>query len=213
MKTLIAISLLLLTACGSNTHRVETVTQTQTVYQAPTPTTQDAINSVVNEVNNSRTKQGQLPLAPGLVCTLHVNLSNALTAFPTVLPTAIRTWTYVGDIAQADSNVSEGLNLIPSAIRSLYIQWFAVRCTGQLIVTTADDYSFSLRSDDASLLYLDGTAVGNIAVNNDGLHGPSTVTNGKFLIQGLHAFRLDYMQGPGGSQSLQLNVPAAYLYH
>lgn len=212
MKTLISIALIALTlvACGKHCDpRVETVVQTQTVYQTPAPTQQDAINAVVAETNDLRFKQGQLPLANGLVCSLYINLSNALTAFPVSLPSATRTWTYVGDINQPDASVNDGLNLLPAAIRPLYTSWFAVRCTGQLVVTAADDYSFSLRSDDASLLYLDNV----VTVNNDGNHGPTTVTGAKFLTRGIHSFRLDFMQGPGGSQSLQLNVPGSYLYH
>ena len=44
---------------------------------------------------------------------------------------------------------------------------FAARWTGYLKVATTASYDFQLRSDDGSLLFVDGSRV----VDNDGLHG------------------------------------------
>jgi hypothetical protein len=57
---------------------------------------------------------------------------------------------------------------------------FAVRWTGYLSIRNAGLYTFSLRSDDGSKLFIDRTMI----VNNDGLHGMRT-RSGKMQLSNL----------------------------
>lgn len=206
MKMLLISLLVALTACGKG--HTKTVVNTVSV---PVPAvTISELDRVVSEVNDLREKQGQLPLSPGLVCTLYNNTGaagvfpNSATSFPATLPAAVGSWSYMGDFSEEDGPASAGLALVPSALRTAFSYDYAVRCSGQLVVTKPDYYSFELRSDDAALLYIGGTLVTGLNT----LHGPTTTTGSKFLARGIHSFRLDYMQD-SGSQALKLNVPSA----
>lgn len=201
----ILVASLFVSACGKKDN-VQYVVSTVT-------TTVDEVARVVSEVNAARTLQGQAPLVPGLVCSLYNNTGSGgvfpvgSSAFPTSLPTAVTSFVYFGDINQPDSSVNDGLNILPSALRSLYTQWYAVRCTGQLVIPEPGYYSFSLRSDDAGMLYINNTLMTGLNT----VHSPTTTTGARFLNRGIHTFRLDYMQA-GGTQALQLNVPGSQLY-
>ncbi|MGH1486108.1 MAG: PA14 domain-containing protein [Cellvibrionaceae bacterium] len=74
------------------------------------------------------------------------------------------------------------------------VETFALVFTRQIIVSTAGEYTFSTTSDDGSKLYIDGAVV----VDNDGLHGPVTVTNAVFLNQGTYDFRVEFFERGGG---------------
>jgi hypothetical protein len=197
-----------LVGCGKDKEYV-----VSTVSVPAAPIVVDEVARVVEEVNTLRFNSGQAPLVPGLVCSLYNNTGtegvfpNTATAFPAVLPHAVGSWVYLGDINQPDSNVNDGLNIIPTALRSVYKTDYALRCSGQIVVTKSDYYSFSLRSDDAALLYVGGLLVTGLNT----LHAPITTTGVRFLSRGIHSLRLDYMQD-GGQQALQLNVPGSYLY-
>jgi hypothetical protein len=56
-------------------------------------------------------------------------------------------------------------------------------------------YSFYLETDDGSKLILDGIPV----VENDGVHGMAEKKGEIALVKGLHAIRIEYFQGTGGS--------------
>lgn len=71
----------------------------------------------------------------------------------------------------------------------------AVVFEGDLEITTAGAYTFSLASDDGSKLYIDGKTV----VDNDGDHGVITAAGGIELSAGKHAIRVEYFNGGGGS--------------
>jgi hypothetical protein len=73
---------------------------------------------------------------------------------------------------------------------------FAQRYTGFIIISNKGDYTFSLRSDDGSKLWIDNKEV----VNNDGLHGMKTV-EGKVsgMIEGQHSLRVEFFQKGGGA--------------
>src|SRR5690606_11240587 len=51
-------------------------------------------------------------------------------------------------------------------------------------------YTFYLKSDDGSKLYLDG----ELLIDNDGSHDTSTKTGLKALKKGMHPVRLDYFE-------------------
>lgn len=188
--------ILTLTSCGK-----DCPTSVKEYVTAPVVQT-DAIQRVVDDENRYRASVGQLPLTEGLTCSTYINLSNTLTAFPTSLPSANITYKYVGVFNQPNTNVNVGLNILPPAVRMqpAYMQWFAVRCSGFIVITDDNYYSYELTSDDASLLYINNVKV----VDNNGNHGAQERTGFRQLRRGVHSFRLDYMQGPAGNQALIL---------
>jgi len=189
-KIIILIMSLMLSACGK-----------EEVYNViETPKLEDGVTRLVDEVNANRQMTGKPKLSPGLSCSLYLNLSNTLTAFPTSLPSSSLNYTHVGEINQPDSSVSLGLNILPASVRTLYTQWFAVRCSGVILIEEPNIYSFELRSDDAGLLYINNSLV----VDNNGLHAPITKAGYRQLGRGEHTIRVDYLQGPGGQQALVL---------
>lgn len=172
---------------------------------APTPSpspvaSPDPISELVELENEWRVAQGQSPLAPGLTCRLYTVPANSSQIVGTTL-TQKASFTLTSVIDQPDAPASDGLNILPSALKAQYQTWFVVRCTGFVVVAVSDYVKFDLRSDDGSNLYIDGS----LLINNDGNHGPVTKSGTKLLRSGVHSIQLDYMQGPGGSQSLQLH--------
>ncbi|MNT76974.1 PA14 domain protein [compost metagenome] len=75
-----------------------------------------------------------------------------------------------------------------------------MRFTGKLKVPVQGLTRFRLYSDDGSRLYINGQLV----IDNDGVHSPSSVTAELTLNPGLHDIRVDYFQGPGSALALQL---------
>lgn len=183
--------------CAPNTE-VQKVVETKTV-EAPAAVV-DQITQVVTEENAYRLAAGQAPLVPGLVCTLHNLQATTPSAIPASPPAAVATFVYVGSFNQPDSPASQGLNTLPAALKATYVQWYLVKCQGQIVITDSTYEAFHLTSDDGSKLYLDGV----VLVDNDGNHGAQLRSGSKLLKRGVHSFRLDYMQGPAGNQALIL---------
>jgi hypothetical protein len=77
---------------------------------------------------------------------------------------------------------------------------FAARFTGDLVVEKAGKYTFYLRSDDGSQLFIDGKRV----INNDGVHGTVQKAVTLNLSAGEHDIELRYFER-SGSQTLQLD--------
>jgi mono/diheme cytochrome c family protein len=92
---------------------------------------------------------------------------------------------------------------------------FAIRFRGYLEAPQDGLYSFSVHSDDGSVLRIGSTTV----VNNDGVHGGTEVTGSIALRAGKHAFSLGFFQGGGGAElrvqvegpKSKRDVPAAAL--
>jgi subtilisin family serine protease len=81
---------------------------------------------------------------------------------------------------------------------------FGIVFEGLVWVPTSGTYTFYLKSDDGSLLSIDGNRV----VVNDGLHGPRERTGTVELAPGFHSIRIDYFQLLGGtSLNLQWSGP------
>jgi len=68
---------------------------------------------------------------------------------------------------------------------------FAFRYEGFIDIPVAGKYTFYIRSDDGSKLYIDG----NLLVNNDSLHGAVEQSAFLTLSQGRHAIKAVYFQG------------------
>ncbi len=77
--------------------------------------------------------------------------------------------------------------------------FFAAKYEGQLVVETGGTYTFSMASDDGSMLFIDGEPV----LDNDGLHGTRTRTVTLDLDEGTHEIEVRYFEN-GGAQTLQL---------
>lgn len=75
---------------------------------------------------------------------------------------------------------------------------FSVVYEGNLIVPKDESYTFHLRSDDGSVLWIDNTAdTDPVLINNWGLHAATTVSASKFLAKGKHPIRIKMMENNG----------------
>ena len=77
-------------------------------------------------------------------------------------------------------------------------EWFAIDYTGKIWVDEPGVYRFSLLSDDASRLSINGVTV----VNLDGTHPPLGSSGSAFLTRGVHQLRVSYYQGPADAVAL-----------
>lgn len=195
---------------------------TSPVSPTPTPVSseQQKINDVVADENVYRLGLGQTLLSPGLSCTLYtvtggdriqssVSGHNTLTGI-----TSVATFLLKDSFNQSTAPVTDGLNVLPIALRPVYQNLYLLRCTGQLAVVESNQYSFELSSDDGSVLYIDGSKL----VDNDNDHGPTLVTGSKYLRKGIHQFRLDFAETGAGSEQLVLTsggslISPLYWFH
>lgn len=96
-----------------------------------------------------------------------------------------------------------GYNWHPFALSA-----FGADLTGCLIVEADATYTFTLNSDDGSLLFIDAALV----VNNGGGHGPTIVSNSTFLAAGVHPFEVQFFEDFGGPSGVDLYLPAGVTY-
>lgn len=224
MKHMIAIlSVTILSACGKGDPG-QPGAPGQVVY-IPTPPAapsdeQKDIDTIIADENEYRTGLGQTALTSGLSCTLYTItggqfIQNDATHTPTLTGLSqVATFLHKDVFNQLDGPISDGMSVLPAPLRAVYQNMYMLRCQGQIVVTKTAYYQFDLRSDDGSVLYLDGARL----IDNDGAHAPQTKTGSKYLRRGVHTFRLDYAQSGGGSQALVLTaggalIPGAYLFH
>ncbi len=85
---------------------------------------------------------------------------------------------------------------------------FGADLTGFLSVPNSGNYTFSLRSDDGSLLFIDG----GLAMDNGNPHSPATVSQMLFLTQGVHPFEVQYFEDGTGQSALNFHLPAGVSY-
>jgi Ca2+-binding RTX toxin-like protein len=73
---------------------------------------------------------------------------------------------------------------------------YALKYETYLTITVAGNYTFRTRSDDGSMLFLDGVQI----VDNDGLHGPATVTSSaQALAAGVYKLDATFFERTGGN--------------
>lgn len=173
------------------------------------------IEQIVQDENGYRELLGQNLLSKGLSCSVQkVNSGQCISSSSTaqgcnsgnVINTSGNTaysYLYSGQFNQP-SGAGSGVNgLIPSGLRPLFVNLnFVIRCTGQIVVLESGYYSFSLDSDDGSILTVDGQQV----VNNDNNHGMTLKSGVKFLRKGVRSFSLQYAQTGSGQFGLILKV-------
>ena len=155
---------LFLTSCGFE----RDIVHERVEVQVPVPVTPEPIDEVkklVNDFNEVRTTQGLSPITSGLSCTLYT-VPTTTTSIATASKTTIGSYLYKGTFNQPNSNVNDGLNVLPTSLRSVYKTWYVLRCTGHIVIKETGWHDFSISSDDGSKL-----VVGGLTLNNDGLHG------------------------------------------
>ena len=115
--------------------------------------------------------------------------------------------------------VSRGTMPTPSIAGAPDADHFGYVFTGYIDVPEEGLWEFALRSDDGSILEIDG----RLAVNNDGSHSDYTATGQIALRKGLHPFRLVYLEDYEGqvlgwgwkapSSDKFENIPEAIFYY
>ncbi len=140
------------------------------------------------------------------------------------LEPGLRSEYFEGKCESAASNfskltrVSGGTTLDLSQLPEHRENDFAVRWSGLLEVAKAGRYEFFTRSDDGSVLYVDGKLV----VDNDGVHPAQERSGGLWLERGLHAFSVSMFEASGGEElsvtwqppaGAQESLPSAVLKH
>jgi hypothetical protein len=85
---------------------------------------------------------------------------------------------------------------------------FGADINGCIHVEKDGDYSFTLDSDDGSLLFIDG----NLAVDNSGAHSPASTTSTVPLTAGDHPIEVQYYEAFGYPAELILTLPAGVSY-
>jgi hypothetical protein len=86
---------------------------------------------------------------------------------------------------------------------------FGADITGCLYVSHPSMYTFSLNSDDGSMLYIDG----NLVVNNGGAHSPWIALGSVALSAGIHSFEVQFYEDFGGPSGVDLYLPCGVRYH
>jgi hypothetical protein len=81
-------------------------------------------------------------------------------------------------------------------------EWFSLRYSGVFKVPRGGEYEFRLKSDDGSLLYIDGELV----IDHDGVHDAISKRGEVELEAGAHQLVVRYFQGPRYNVALQLFV-------
>jgi len=89
-----------------------------------------------------------------------------------------------------------GMAEYPSLSKSEKEENFGLIFTGYINVPADGMYSFYTKSDDGSVVFIDGQRV----VNNDGPHGASVMTGKVALKSGFHSYRLLYTQGAADAE-------------
>lgn len=157
------------------------------------------IQEVVADENAYREVIGQVPLATGLACTLYTIVPGTQNIVGAAL-TQKATWAYHGVFNQPNSPASDGLNIIPPALRAQYTNWYKVTCQGYIAVTESQYMDIDSLSDDALIITLDGVKI----INEDNQHGERAASGSKLVRKGMRSFKVEYQQG-NGSQSLSIS--------
>lgn len=85
---------------------------------------------------------------------------------------------------------------------------FGADMTGCLDVEKDGTFTFTLDSDDGSMLYIDNILV----VDNGGAHGPAVGSGSAILTAGLHPFEVQFFEDFGGPSGVDLLLPGGVAY-
>ena len=99
-------------------------------------------------------------------------------------------------VHQMSRPVSTGVTDVVSIAQSPAVEAFGYTFEGWIRVPEDGLYTFLLKTDDGSMLYVDDREV----ITNDGPHSAKTMTGRIALRKGFHPYKLMYFQGSGGSE-------------
>ena len=105
---------------------------------------------------------------------------------------------YEGDFDEMprfDTIASAHREIVPNLALGLTREFIAHRYTGYVRVPADDAYAFHLTSDDGSRLLVGR----ELLIDNDGLHGPRTLTGVTPLAAGWHPIRIEWFNKTGGA--------------
>lgn len=210
-----------LTGCGKGPQGEPGVT-----VQVPAPAAPESVTQqLVDAENEYRLSLGQTALTQGLSCTVQAVasgqwLSSASPGYNAgqgvvVLTGTSYSYLMANAFNQPDAPGGSLNSVLPAPIQPSFASInYRISCTGQIVATETGYYSFSLNSDDGSILTVDGAQV----INNDGNHGMTERQGLKMLRAGVHTFSLQYAQTGGGNFGLVLKangdvVPGSAFYH
>jgi hypothetical protein len=88
------------------------------------------------------------------------------------------------------------------------LESFGANIFGNINIPADGDYTFSLNSDDGSLLYVDG----NLVVDNGGGHAPVTISGTTFLTTGPYFLEIQFFEDFGGTSGVDLVLPEGVTY-
>ncbi len=110
-------------------------------------------------------------------------------------PTVTGVLTSAGDTAVLSFDPTGGNTQMFSAYGFNNNDNIIARLDGKVNVPTTGTYTFSTRSDDGSVVFLDGTKI----VDNNFFQGMTTRSGTVFLTAGLHDIDIGYYEGGGGN--------------
>lgn len=212
-KYILVVVAFLMVACGNAKFHAVDPTPDEVVVippEEPAPVVEDALQKVIDQIiedeNDYRIGIGSTILSPGLSCKLYTVTggsriqSTSGSNLTLQNKVQVASYTHMGVFNQETSSITVGMNVLPALIRDIFKNMYYLRCEGSIVVTESGFNLFELTSDDASLLYINGSLV----IDNDNAHGPTLKSGQRFLKKGVHTIRLDYAQTGGGQQALIL---------
>lgn len=131
----------------------------------PTPTTQPIVKITKEELN------------PGLMAKYYYSVECIGTPFLARVENDVISFTYNDETKKP------------------YRSPFSIEWEGYLSITTKGVYQFATKSDDGSLVSIDG----NVVVDNDDLHPVRYISGIVSLEEGIHHIRVKYFDGGGGA--------------
>jgi PA14 domain len=184
--------------------------------QVPPPvpvTLESQVQEALALENEYRLGLGETMLSPGLSCNLYTVTGgnriqasipghNTLTGL-----SSVGSFLLTSEFNQPNAPVSDGLNVLPVGLRSVYKNMFLLRCQGHMVVLQTGYQVFELSSDDASVLYVNGSKT----IDLDNAHGVLTALSTKYMRKGVYPFRLDFAQTGAGMQALILKLNGAVM--
>jgi hypothetical protein len=112
---------------------------------------------------------------------------------------------YVGSFSASDIMFATSTNWTWHPMDLVY---FGADITGFLSVVATDDYTFTLNSDDGSMLFIDGFLV----IDNGGVHAPATMDGTVNLSAGSHSFEVQFFEDMEGESGVDLYLPKGVSY-
>jgi hypothetical protein len=189
---------LLLTGCPPQTQSSENSAPTSSASSPPTEETQPA--PVTTDFGTTQAP----PANPDTSGEAEVE-GNAMTGRIYLLPEGTAALPDFSALEPVGNVYTSVFNISPRSFTRGFpgltdrFEWFAVDYQGECSFE-AGEYTFKLESDDGTRLIIDGKVI----LENDFIHGPTTVETTLTLPAGRLPVRLSYFQGPREEIALRL---------